>query len=60
MLGDRSNVTTYRKVGCITHLASFEIAGLNPRWDFGYDENLDRYLYAFIIKPDGTGLYYDF
>ena len=43
-----------------THLASFEIAGLNRRWDFGYNEIRDRYLYAFIVKPDGTGLYYDF
>ena len=43
-----------------THLASFEIAGLNRRWDFGYNEIRDRYLYTFIVKPDGTGLYYDF
>ena len=43
-----------------THLASFEVAGLNRRWDFGYDEIRDRYLYAFIVTPDGTGLYYDF
>ena len=43
-----------------THLASFEIAGLNRRWDFGYDEIKESYLYAFVIEPDGTGLYLDF
>ena len=42
------------------HLASFRIAGLNRRWDFGDDESGDEYPYAFIIKPGGTGLYYDF
>ena len=42
------------------HVASFRIAGLNRRWDFGDDESGDSYPYAFIIKPDGTGLYYDF
>jgi len=30
--------------------------GLNHRWDWG-PNGAD---YAFIIKPDGTGLYYDF
>lgn len=36
--------------------------GLELRWDWGYDENDDSswYRYSFIIKPDGTGLYYDF
>jgi len=34
-------------------LAMYQRAGLNHRWDFD-DE------YAFVIKPDGTGLYYDF
>ena len=40
------------------HPAFFRIAGLNRRWDFGY--GWDGYPYAFVIKPDGTGLYYDF
>ena len=35
--------------------ALFSRQGLNLRWDWG-----DGYKYAFIIKPDGTGLYYDF
>ena len=44
----------------VEHSASFRVAGINRRWDFGYDENEGAYLYAFIIKADGTGLYYDF
>ena len=40
--------------------ASFRVAGINRRWDFGYDESKGSYLYAFIIRTDGTGLYYDF
>ena len=43
-----------------TYSASFRIAGLNRRWHFGYDESGDGYPYAFVIEPDGTGLYYDF
>ena len=54
--GDSGEVS----VAGTTDLASFKIAGLNRRWDFGYDEIRDRYRYAFIVKPDGTGLYYDF
>lgn len=42
------------------HPASFKVAGIHRRWDFGYDESEGSYLYAFIIKTDGTGLYYDF
>jgi len=30
--------------------------GLVRRWDWGPDGNN----FAFVIKPDGTGLYYDF
>lgn len=47
-------------VASTTQRASFRIAGLNRRWNFGDDESGDSYPYAFIIKPDGTGLYYDF
>ena len=42
------------------HPASFKIAGLNRRWDFDYDQSRKIYIYAFLITPDGTGLYYDF
>ena len=47
-------------VAGITHAAQFRVAGLNRRWDFGYDETKGSYLYAFVIEPDGTGLYLDF
>ena len=30
--------------------------GTNHRWDWGPNEND----FSFLIKPDGTGLYYDF
>ncbi|MBP6528384.1 MAG: hypothetical protein KA235_09070 [Prevotella sp.] len=33
----------------------YKRAGLNHRWDWGKNAE-----YAFTIKPDGTGLYYDF
>jgi hypothetical protein len=39
-------------------LTSYERAGLLHRWDWGWNEN--RYVYSFLMKPDGTGLYYDF
>lgn len=32
--------------------------GINHRWDWG--EGKGKGDYTFIIKPDGTGLYYDF
>ena len=35
--------------------ASYRRTGLNHRWDWGPNTE-----YSFIIKPDGTGLYYDF
>ena len=47
-------------VAGITHAARFRVTGLERRWDFGYHEHRDAYLYAFVIKLDGTGLYYDF
>jgi len=33
--------------------AIYQRQGINHRWDWGDD-------FSFIIKPDGTGLYYDF
>ena len=41
--------------GYIGDLAYFSRDGLNYRWDWG-----DNMQYSFVIKPDGTGLYYDF
>jgi len=42
--GDTGRLTKYRR------------EGINSRWDWG-PTGVD---YAFIIKPDGTGFYYDF
>ena len=42
-------------VAGVTHHALFRITGFDRRWDFGKDLK-----YAFIIKPDGRGAYYDF
>ena len=39
-------------------LASYKRAGLLHRWDWGWNDT--RYVYSFLIKPDGTGLFYDF
>lgn len=33
--------------------------GLDHRWDWGEKED-GHYAYSFIVKPDGTGLYYHF
>ena len=41
-------------------LASYERAGLLHRWDWGWNENRQVHLYSFLMKPDGTGLYYNF
>ena len=42
--------------------AYFFRQGLDLRWDWGtyYRDGESKYRYAFIIEPDGTGLYYDF
>ena len=41
--------------GYVGELAYFSRDGLNYRWDWGTNTQ-----YSFVIKPDGTGLYYDF
>ena len=43
-----------------THLANFQVTGLDLRWDFGSDECRGAYRYSFVIEPGGTGAYYDF
>ena len=45
-------------VAGVTYYATFHVAGFNRRWDFG--PKTDPVLYAFVIKPDGTGAYYSF
>ena len=42
-------------VAGVTYRAHFRIIGFDRRWDFGEGTK-----YAFIIKPDGSGSYYDF
>jgi len=42
-----------------SHSTAYRVAGVNRRWDWGNDGD-DSYNYAFVIEPDGTGLYYDF
>ena len=42
-------------VAGVIYSASFRVVGFDRRWDFG-----DEYAYAFIIQPDGHGMYYDF
>jgi hypothetical protein len=46
--GDSGETTKYQR------------SGINERWDWGWNEARGAYLYAFIIKPSGMGLYYDF
>lgn len=52
----------YGKVGFVLYDGGYEgkttrysREGIDYRWDWGLG-----YRYAFVIKPDGTGLYYDF
>jgi len=45
-------------VAGVSYYATFHVAGFNRRWDFG--PKTDPALYAFVIKPDGTGAYYSF
>ena len=42
-----------------THLAQFQVAGLDRRWDWNCDEKTGCQ-HAFSISPDGTGRFYDF
>ena len=43
----------------VNHLAQFQVAGLNRRWDWGCEDRTGC-RYAFSITPDDTGAYYDF
>lgn len=48
--------------GTIGELANFTRQGIELRWDWGHyvRDGEDKYRYAFVIQPDGTGMYYDF
>ena len=54
---DTKNLGTISVAG-VKHNADYRVQGFNRRWNFGTDG--DGYPYSFVIKPDGTGLYYDF
>ena len=41
------------------HAAQFQVGGLNRRWDWDCDGKTGC-RYAFSIRPDGTGTFYDF
>ena len=40
--------------------AFFSRQGLDLRWNWGFNGSIYDFNYSFIIRPDGTGLYYDF
>lgn len=42
-----------------SHVAHFQVAGLDRRWDWGCEEKTGC-RYAFGIGPDGTGKFYNF
>ena len=59
-LGGDSDAYGEVSVADETHPAAFRVHGLDWRWDFGCDERDTAYPFAFVIEPDGTGLYYNF
>lgn len=53
-----SKTTGQIEVAGTTHTARYLVEGFDRRWDFGLNDG--SYTYAFVISPDGDGLYYDF
>jgi len=51
---DESLASGEIKVNGITHNAFYKVKGFSRRWDFG------KFNYAFIIRADGRGQYYEF
>ena len=47
------------KVAGVTHSAAYSVEGFDRRWNFGMQNDL-TYHYAFVLKPDGIAIYYDF
>ena len=45
-------------VAGVEHTADFRVNGLDRRWNFGEYE--DGWPYALLIRPNGSGLYFDF
>ena len=55
--------STYSAVGFVLYdggytgdFTNYQRQGLNNRWDWGTNDTD----YSFLVKPDGTGLFYDF
>ncbi|MEZ4282295.1 MAG: hypothetical protein R3F21_22045 [Myxococcota bacterium] len=47
------------KVAGITHKARYHVEGFDRRWDFGLQDD-GTFNYAFVLKPNGVAIYYDF
>jgi hypothetical protein len=56
---DADRTTGSIEVAGTTQATIYHVEGFNRRWDFGPKKG-GGYSYSFVIKPDGTGLYYDF
>lgn len=48
------------KVAGVEHPAYYEVTGFTREWRFGPIMESGGHTYAFTIKPDGTGFYFDF
>ena len=46
------------EVAAVNYGSLFRVTGFDRRWDFGPEDRPTSF--AFIIKPNGDGLYYDF
>lgn len=47
------------KVAGVTHQAVYRVQGFDRRWDFGLEDD-NSYSYAFVLRPDGAAVYFDF
>ena len=49
----------YLEYAGVSFPALFKLDGLSLRWNWELDQD-DMWDYSFVVKPDGTGLFYDF
>ena len=47
------------RVAGVAHQSRYKVLGFNRRWDFGLADDA-TFDYAFVLKPNGEGAYYDF
>jgi hypothetical protein len=40
--------------------STYSMSGLRKRWNWGYDDERDAYMYSLVLRPDLYALYYDF